>query len=55
MIERFRTLTEEVLLTLTEEDPFSAKVYASFNQFQAQAYQYAAITEKRFYNELQVE
>lgn len=55
VIERFRTLTEEVLQTLTEEDPFSARVYASFKQFQSQAYNYAAITEKRFYNELQVQ
>ncbi|WP_367389485.1 TRAP transporter substrate-binding protein [Lewinella sp. LCG006] len=55
VLERFRVLTAEVLQTLSEEDPFSAKVYASFQQFQAQAYQYAAITEKRFYNELQVQ
>jgi TRAP-type mannitol/chloroaromatic compound transport system substrate-binding protein len=55
VLDRFRTLTEEVLQTLTEEDPFSAKVYASFKKYQSQAYRYAAITEKRFYDELQVQ
>ena len=54
VIERFRVLTEEVLQDLVQEDPYSARVYESFKSFRDKAIPYAAITEKRFYNGLQL-
>ena len=55
VIDEFRRLTKEVIHDLGQSDPFSKKVYQSFSKFQKQAYKYATITEKRFYNELQLE
>lgn len=53
VIARFRVLTQGVLEKMVSEDPFSARVYTSFKQYQSNAFHYAAITEKRFYNDLQ--
>ncbi|MEZ4988141.1 MAG: TRAP transporter substrate-binding protein [Saprospiraceae bacterium] len=52
VVERFRVLTDEVLETLASSDSFTRRVYESFRKYQSTAYQYAQITEKRFYNEL---
>lgn len=52
VLATFRRLTEEVLNTLTADDPFAAEVYTSFKTFRANAKSYAAVTEQRFYNEL---
>ncbi|MEL7426001.1 MAG: TRAP transporter substrate-binding protein [Bacteroidota bacterium] len=54
VLQRFRELTEEVLQDLVTEDPYSARVYESFKAFRDRAVPYAAITEKRFYNGLQL-
>ena len=53
VIERLRAYTEEVILELTEKDPASRKVYASYDAFRRQAAQYSEITEKAFYQRLQ--
>lgn len=53
VIERLRTYTEEVILELTEKDPASRKVYASYDAFRRPAAQYSEITEKAFYQRLQ--
>ncbi|PSR12080.1 MAG: ABC transporter substrate-binding protein [Bacteroidetes bacterium] len=55
VLAEFRRLTHQVIQDLVDSDPFSAKVYASFQAYQRQAFNYAAITEKRFYDDLQVE
>jgi TRAP-type mannitol/chloroaromatic compound transport system substrate-binding protein len=53
VIERLRAYTEEVIQELTEKDPASRKVYASYDAFRRQAAQYSEITEKAFYQRLQ--
>ena len=55
VLAEFRRLTHQVIQELVDSDPFSARVYASFQAYQRQAFNYAAITEKRFYDDLQVE
>ena len=49
----FRRLTQTVLDELTESDEFSRRAYASFLAYKEQAQNYAAITERVFYNEIQ--
>jgi len=55
VLAEFRRLTHQVIQELVDSDPFAARVYASFQAYQRQAFNYAAITEKRFYDDLQVE
>ncbi|MEL7221031.1 MAG: ABC transporter substrate-binding protein, partial [Bacteroidota bacterium] len=54
VLEEYRRITKTVVQELVDKDADAAKIYASFTDFQQKAYDYAAITEKRFYNELQV-
>lgn len=54
VLEEYRRITKTVVQELVDKDADAAKIYASFADFQKKAYNYAAITEKRFYNELQV-
>jgi len=53
VLDEFKRLTTIVIDDLCKADPFSAKVYQSFKKYQDNISNYAAITEKRFYNELQ--
>jgi TRAP-type mannitol/chloroaromatic compound transport system substrate-binding protein len=53
VVERLRTYTEEVIMDLTDKDPASRKVYASYDAFRRQAARYSEITEKAFYQRLQ--
>ena len=55
VLAEFRRLTAVALQELADSDPFSKKVYDSLQDFTKKAVRYAAITEKRFYNDLQRE
>ncbi len=53
VLATLREYTAEVISDITERDPYSKKVYASYRKFRDQMRDYAAITEKVFYNEIQ--
>ena len=53
IIQQLRTYTNEVIAEITDKDPFTNKVYDSYRNFQDKANQYAGITEKPYYNNLQ--
>ncbi len=53
VIDELRKLTKEVINELAEKDPFTKRVYASYNAFQEKANKYSTIAEKAFYNNLQ--
>lgn len=53
VLEVLRTATEEVLAEMIASDPLSAKVYASYRQFQTQVSRWANYTERRYYSDLQ--
>ncbi|MEM1215216.1 MAG: TRAP transporter substrate-binding protein DctP [Bacteroidota bacterium] len=55
VLDEFRRLTAIALAELSAKDAFSRRVYDSLRDFQTKAVRYAAITEKRFYNDLQRE
>lgn len=55
VINELRKLTKEVIKELADKDPFTKKVYASYNAFQEKANKYSSIAEKAFYNNLQEE
>ena len=46
--------TDEVLEELTVKDSFSKKVYDSYNAFRKDAIEWSELTEKVFYNKLQI-
>jgi TRAP-type mannitol/chloroaromatic compound transport system substrate-binding protein len=50
-----RTYTAEAIDEITARDPKSRKVYESYRSFQQKAADYAAITEKAYYNRIQVD
>ncbi len=54
VLNRLRQLTTEVIAEITERDPFSRRVYDSYNAFRQKAGQYSEITEKVFYNQIQL-
>ena len=54
VLQRLRLLTGEVIAEITEKDPFSRRVYESYNAFRKKAGQYSEITEKVFYNQIQL-
>ena len=53
VLDQLRQYTEEVLVELTEQDAFSQKVYASYKAFQEASSEWAGLTEKVFYNQIQ--
>jgi TRAP-type mannitol/chloroaromatic compound transport system substrate-binding protein len=55
VISQMRTYTAEAIEEITARDPKSKKVYASYRSFQQKAADYAAITEKAYYNRIQVD
>ncbi len=54
VLTTLRGYTEEIIQEITESDPFSKKVYASFSKFRKNVSEWAAITEKQFYNSIQM-
>lgn len=53
VIAGLRTKTQEVLEEQAAEDPLFKKVYKSFSAFRKNAAEWAALTEKPFYNKIQ--
>lgn len=53
VIQELRRLTQEVIDEMVESDPFTRRVYESYNTFRNQAAAYSEITEKVFYNSIQ--
>ena len=53
VLDQLRVYTEQVIEELTSSDPFSKRVYDSYNSFRKRASDYAQITEKVFYNDIQ--
>lgn len=54
LLEQLRIYTEEVIREITEKDPFARKVYASYDSFRKKASNYADITERMFYENIQI-
>jgi TRAP-type mannitol/chloroaromatic compound transport system substrate-binding protein len=55
VIRQMRTYTSEAIDEIITRDPRSRKVYESYRNFQQKAADYAAITEKAYYNRIQVD
>lgn len=53
VLDKLRGYTDEILAEITASDPFAKKVYESYNAFRNRAKNWAAVTEKVFYNKLQ--
>ena len=53
VIEQMRGFTEEAIADITAADPFSRKVYESYDAFRMKAVNYSQITEKVFYDQIQ--
>ncbi|MDX1666227.1 MAG: TRAP transporter substrate-binding protein [Saprospiraceae bacterium] len=53
VLDQLRLYTEEVIADLTSNDPFTARVYASYDAFRQRAARYADITEEVFYDRIQ--
>lgn len=53
VLDELRRYTTEVLEELTASDPFSQKVYASYKAYQEASAEWATITEKVFYDQIQ--
>ena len=49
ILQTLRKITTEILEELTERDPASKKVYASYRSFQERARGWAEVSEKRYY------
>lgn len=55
VINQMRTYTQEAIDEITARDPRSKKVYESYRSFQQKAANFAAITEKAYYNQIQID
>ncbi|MEN0005583.1 MAG: TRAP transporter substrate-binding protein [Bacteroidota bacterium] len=53
VLDQLRIYTNEVIQELVKKDAFTRRVYDSYDDFRTKASDYAAITEKVFYNKLQ--
>lgn len=54
ILATLRTYTEDILEELTAEDEYAKKVYASFQTYRKKAVMWSGLTEKVFYNNIQV-
>lgn len=53
VLNKLRSYTQEVIDEIIATDPFSKKVYRSYDQFRKRAQAWANVTEKVFYNDIQ--
>jgi len=53
VLARLRQYTAEVISGITASDPFSRRVYESYDAFRKKAANYSLITEKEFYDKIQ--
>ncbi len=54
LLAQLRGYTDEILIELAESDPFAQRVYDSFINFKKQAAGWSELTEKVFYNRIQI-
>ena len=54
VLTQLRGFTEEIISEITAEDPMSKKIYASYQKFRQAAVKWSELTEKVFYNNLQI-
>ena len=54
VLNQLREFTKEVIAEITDADPMSRKVYASYQKFRNRAVKWSELTEKVFYNNLQI-
>ena len=54
VLTQLKSYTTEILEEVAESDPFSKKVYASFLDFRNKIVKWGEITEKVFYNDIQI-
>ncbi len=55
VLAQLRIYTNEVIQELVESDPFAKKVYESYNNFRKKAIAWSELTEKVFYNSIQIQ
>ncbi|MBK7873812.1 MAG: TRAP transporter substrate-binding protein [Saprospiraceae bacterium] len=54
VLAQLRVYTKEVIASMTEKDAFTKRVYDSYNDFRKKATNWADISEKQFYNSLEM-
>ena len=54
VLAQLRIYTDEVIQELVESDPFAKKVYESYNSFRKKAVAWSELTEKVYYNSIQI-
>ncbi|MEO0778807.1 MAG: TRAP transporter substrate-binding protein [Bacteroidota bacterium] len=54
VLRQLREYTEEIITEITDRDPFSKKVYESYRQFRQRATAWSDLTEKVYYNDIQI-
>lgn len=54
IMEQLRNFTNEVIAEITAQDAFARKVYASYDDFRKKAREYSNITEKIYYDQIQL-
>jgi len=54
VLTQLKQYTDEVLADVTEADPFAKKVYDSYDKFRKDAVEWSKLTEKVFYNKIQI-
>ena len=54
VLAQLRTYTEEILQEMADADPFSKKVYESYSNFRNRIVEWGSLTEKVFYNDIQI-
>ncbi len=54
VLDQLRIYTDEVVAELVESDPFAERVYASYQDFRQKATVWSKVTEKVFYNDIQI-
>lgn len=54
MLTQFRNYTDEIIEEITSQSPFSKKVYESYDKFRKAATDWASLTEKVYYNSIQI-
>jgi len=54
VLDELKKYTDEVLAEVTAADPFAKRVYESYNNFRKDASEWSKLTEKVFYNKIQI-
>ncbi len=54
LLDQLRAYTQEAITEITDKDPFARRVYESYDAFRKKASSYADITERMFYENIQL-